>query len=355
MENDVPHLPPAMHGPVFAISCWLLALMAFSQLLVAGMALATRFEESQVVRTVIKEVPKYLAVRVPDAVISRPPPLQSPPPPPPVASLPLPPPTPLATPEVADPRSDRLIKEARQARVGGDMMRAIVKLEEANGQSPNDPSVLYELGLTHEQLGVNDTAAAYYEKVFQMGVSGAGSLYGLAANKLREGFEEPSALGKLSLGRVLTFKEPDTGDGERVTLTIPTQKAPGEEIDGLKVSVEILFFNRTSKGEIIPLDAQDSHHEEWLKPPYDWADGEEGLRAIYTVAAQDQQTEQLFGHRSYYGQVVILKYNEQVLDVQAWPRDLAARINSPAANPNDPLPPLGLPDDSGVLPALPTP
>jgi hypothetical protein len=63
MENDVPHLPPAMHGPVFAISCWLLALMAFSQLLVGGMALATRFEESQVVRTVIKEVPKYLAVR----------------------------------------------------------------------------------------------------------------------------------------------------------------------------------------------------------------------------------------------------------------------------------------------------
>ena len=62
---------------------------------------------------------------------------------------------------------------------------AIVKLEEALSQSPDDPSVHYELGLVHEQMGVFDTAAAHYEKVFQMGVSGAGSLYELAAGKLR--------------------------------------------------------------------------------------------------------------------------------------------------------------------------
>lgn len=358
MENAVRTLPPAKHAPVFAIACWLLGLMAFLQLLVAGMALAVRFRESQVVQTVIKEVPKYVAVRMPDAVVTRPPvaPVQ----PPPVASLPLPPANPIATPQVEDPRSERLVKEARQARVKGDLMLAIIKLEEANGQSPDDPSVLYELGLTHEQLGVNDTAAAYYEKVFQMGVTGAGSLYGLAASKLREGFIEPSALGKLSLGRVQSFKEPDTGNGEQVILTIPTQKAPGEEIDYQKVSVDLLFFNRTSKGEILPMDAQDSHREEWLKPPFDWADGEETLRVTYTVAAQDHQTEHLFGERSYYGQVVILRYNDQELDVQAWPRHLAAMINTPAANPNDSSQVQGsLPADFdpslGVLPGLPPP
>ena len=109
--------------------------MALAQLLVSGLALATRFEESREVRTIIKEVPKLVAVRVPaagpagedrsTAVVSRPPL------PPPAASLPLPPPTPMTTPQVADPRSERMVNEARQARVAGDMGLAIVKLEEA--------------------------------------------------------------------------------------------------------------------------------------------------------------------------------------------------------------------------------
>jgi tetratricopeptide (TPR) repeat protein len=81
-----------------------------------------------------------------------------------------------------------MVKEARQARVAGDMGRAIVKLEEALAQSPEDPSVHYELGLVHEQMGVYDIAAAHYEKVFQMGVSGAGALYEMAGAKLRDGF-----------------------------------------------------------------------------------------------------------------------------------------------------------------------
>ena len=182
-------------------------------------------------RTIIKEVPKLVAVRVPAAgpagedrsasVVSRPPL------PPPAASLPLPPPTPMTTPQVADPRSERMVNEARQARVAGDMGLAIVKLEEALSQSPDDPSVHYELGLVHEQMGVFDTAAAHYEKVFQMGVSGAGSLYELAAGKLRDGFEQPDAMvGKLALGRVRIFNDPKNEEGQRVVLTIPVQKAP---------------------------------------------------------------------------------------------------------------------------------
>ena len=332
MGNETSSTLPTAGPPVFAISCWVLALMAFSQLLVAGLALATRLEDSRVVKTVIKEVPKYIPIRMTTppaeqaAVVSRPPL------PPPVTSLPLVAPTPVATPEIADPRSERLIKEARQARVAGDMMRAIVKLEEAHNQSPDDPCVHYELALTHEQMGVNDTASAHYEKVFQMGVSGAGSLYELAATKLREGFDEPSPLGKLSLTRVQKFEDPDNAAGQRVTLTIPVQKAPGEEIDPTKVSVEILFFNRTQKGEILMREAQDTHTEQWMHPPYDWASGDEILRSTYTIPAQDTQTDHLFGQRTYYGQVVILHYGDQVVDVQAWPRDLAARIPNSQGN-----------------------
>lgn len=352
---------------VFTISCWMLGLMAFSQLLVAAMALATRFEESRQVRTVIKEVPKIITMRLPaDAgaagpnhaspVVSRPPTSV------PVATLPLPAPTPIATPKTDDPRSERMVKEARQARVAGDMGLAIVKLEEALSRSPNDPSVHYELGLVHEQMGVFDTAAAHYEKVFQMGVSGAGSLYELAAAKLRDGFDQPDAmLGKLSLGRVRIFNDPKNEEGQKVILTIPVQKAPGEEVDIGEIAVSVIFFNRTSKGEIVQLQDKSWVSEKWVSMPFNWAGGQEDLRMTYAIPAQDSQTEHLFGARTYYGQVVSLLYKGEVLDVQAWPRDLAAKIpTQPSTKPAAPVAPEfqdSLPSDFdpslGVLPPLP--
>lgn len=351
-----------MKVPVFPVACWSLGLMAFIQLLVAGMALATRLEDSRQVRVIEKEVVKQVIVRVPatapePSVVSRPP----------VPPAPLAPeiqPTPLTVPQVADPRSERMVNEAREARVAGDMGRAIMKLEEAMAQSPEDPSVHYELGLVHEQMGVFDTAASHYEKVFQMGVTGAGSLYQKAAEKLRDGFEQPDAmLGKMSLGRVRIFNNPNHEGGQRVILTIPVQKSPADEIDVAEIAVSVNFFNRTTKGEIIQLEEPSWVTEQWVTLPFDWAGGEESLRMTYTIPPQDHQTEHLFGGRKYYGQVVSLLYKGEVLDVQAWPRDLAARIpKQPGAAPGEmPLPEFqdALPSDFDpelpLLPALPEP
>ncbi len=335
--------------------------MAFSQILIAALALAAKFEDARQVRTVIKEVPKLVAVRIPSAdpaapatvdraasLVSRPPTVLPQFVPPVEMPVPTPDPAPLSTPQVQDPLSERLVKQARQARVAGDMGLAIVKLEEALTHSKDDPSVHYELGLVHEQMGVFDVAGAHFEKVFQMGVSGAGSLYELAAAKLRDGFEQPEAmLGKLSLGRVRIFNDVKNESGQRTVLTIPVQRAPGETIDPGKVSVEVLIFNRTSKGEILQLEDRSWSKEQWLKPPFDWADGEETLRATYIIPPQDGQTEHLFGEYTYYGQVVILRYDEHVLDVQAWPRDLAAKI--PAVAPKTSGDPAA-PEIQGSLP-----
>lgn len=302
--------------------------MAFVQLLIAGMALATRLEESREVRTVEKEVLKPVLVRVPvktapdeAAVVARPPVPVAPP----VAADVKP--TPLSVPQVADPRSERMVNEARVARVAGDMGKAIVKLEEAMEKSPDDPNVHYELGLVHEQMGVFDTAAAHFEKVFQMGASGAGSLYPLAAAKLRDGFEQAVDMrGKLALGRVRIFNDPNHEGGQRVVLTVPVQKAPADEVDVAEIAVSVTFFNRSTKGGIIQLEDKSWVTEKWVTLPFDWTGGEESLRMTYTIPAQDTQTSHLFGDRTYYGQVVSLMYKGEVLDVQAWPRDLAARI-----------------------------
>lgn len=318
--------------PVFPVACWMLGLMAFAQLLIAGMALATRLEQTREVRIVKQEVVKPVIVPLPQEPPSlNPPPVRPAPPTPAPApeSVPIAAPAPaLTAPQIADPRSERLFKEAREARlVRGDMMAAIAKLQEALSQSPDEPALHYELGLVHEEMGVYDVAAGNYEKVFQMGTTGAGAFYQLAAAKLRDGFgRQEDSPGLMSLGRVRIFTNPNDARGELVVLTIPVQKAPGHETDVGEIAVKVEFFNRTEQGEIMPLEDNSRVSEKWVTLPFDWVGGEESLRMTYVIPRQEDPSAGLTEKHSYYGQVVSLIYKGEVLDIQAWPRDLAARI-----------------------------
>jgi len=310
---------------VFVLACTGLGLMAFSQLLIAGMALAVRFEEGQKVRIVEREVEKFVPIRISVPVASAPV-EQSP-----VRASPeipaAPEPERLEVPAIADPRSERLVTEARQARVAGDMGLAIMKLEEALAESPDDANILFEMGMVHELMGVYDVAANYYERVFQMGISGAGKLYQSAAAKLRDGFEQPNdMLGKIALGRVRIFNDAKAAGGQMVVLSVPVQKAPGQEVDSSDIEVAVTFFNMTNKGKILQLEDESWASPEWVSLPFDWAGGEENLRMNYHIPERSEQTAHLFGELTYYGQVVTLTYKGEILDLQAWPRDLAARI-----------------------------
>ena len=254
----------------------------------------------------------------------------------PIAPEPLrrPDPTPVREPEIADPRAEKLFRQAREARVAGDMGKAIVKLEEASTQSPESPNIRYELGLVHEQMGVYDIATSHYQKIFEMGISQAGKYYDLAARKLRDGFDKPDAmLGKLSLGRVRIFKNTNYEDGEQVILTIPVQKAPTEEIDIAELAVSVVFFNRNSKGDIVQLEDNSWVNQLWTTLPFDWIGGEESLRMIYTIPKPGDGADPLFGAVSYYGQTVSLIYKGETMAVQAWPSDLYARM--PRGGPGD--------------------
>jgi hypothetical protein len=208
---------------------------------------------------------------------------------------------------------------------------AIVKLEEALEESPEDPTVLFELGMVHETMGVYNEASRYYEMVFQMGVSGAGELYQAAAAKLRDGFEQPTdMLGKIALGRVSIFNDANAEGGQRVVLTVPVQKASGEDLEADQIEVAVTFFNKTTQGKIVQLEDESWASPQWVSLPFDWNGGEETLRMNYQIPQRDAETAHLFGELDYYGQVVTLQYKGEVLDVQAWPRDLAARIGQVA-------------------------
>ena len=311
-------------------ACCGLGLIAFSQLLIAGMALAVRIEEGREVRVVEREVEKLVPIRIsvpvaPVEVVEKteerkPPELP-----------PIPEPQELGVPAIVDPRSERLVEEGRTARIAGDMGLAILKLQEALTDSPQDPSVLFELGMVHEAMGVYGEASQYYEEVFRLGVSGAGDLYEVAAAKLRDGFEQPTdMLGKIALGRVRIFNDPKASEGQRVVLSVPVQKAPGEEVEADEIEVAVTFFNKTNQGKIIQLEEGSWAVPSWVSLPFDWNGGEETLRMNYVIPRRDAQTAHLFGELTYYGQVVTLTYKGEVLDVQAWPRDLAARLGQAA-------------------------
>lgn len=325
----------------FRLSCWVLGLVAFAQLVTAGVALAVRVEKAREVKIVEKPVPKFVSLAPP--VVSQPPPVESPPsvslPPPPAPEIPLPPPRPLLAPPIADPVVERLVNEARKARVAQDMMEAIVKLEEARGISPDDPSVLYELALVYEAMAAEDPrlaeqAADAYQAVFELGTTGAGALYELAAAKLRDGIAMPEHMrGELSLGRPRIFRDDEAVAGERVVLTIPVHAASNTLIENPSrdMQVTVRFFESTQRDGIHPAaEGLASIQDEWVSGAFDFAGGEELLRVTYVLPPQDAQQEHLFGRRSYYGQVVELWYKGELIDSQAWPRHLASysRIQS---------------------------
>lgn len=362
--------------PVFAIACWALGMLAFAQLLVAALALAARLESSREVRVVERTVTKVVAIPAAtdtspgaEPVIIRPP---SAPPAPKAAGTALlanlPPPTPLTLPRIADPLTEQLVAQARQARLAADTLNAIVKLEEAKGRSPHDPVVLFELGATLEEMGVFDTAADCYEQVARMEPAEAGILYTRANAKLRDGFQEDQPTGKIRLGRVVEFTNPEHPDGSTVVLTIPVECAPGEDIKASDVELKAEFFNRSKRDGIVMLEDESWVTQQFPTLPYDWADGEETMRVTYVIPRQDAATDHLFGELDYYGYVVSLVVKGQVVDLKAWPRDLAARsgqrgsdvhgpqdpggLDSNGFDPGDPQ--LGLdPFSSGVLPPLP--
>ena len=354
----------------FPLACWALGLAAFAELIVAGVGLAIRLDRSREVRVVEKPVPAIVSVPlakaepVPRGVAAAPPTaaalaqeVVSPPPTPrALPAVPLPPPTPLANPPIADPIVEKLVAEAREARVAEDLRKALVKLEEAKGKAPDDPNVLYESALAYELMGVFDLAASHYQRVFELGTSGAGSLYQLAAIKLRDGFEQPEdKRGRLSLGRVRIFKDQRVTDGQKIILTVPLQAVPGENINPSDLEVVVRFFDEIENGDPQPAADTSRTSTHWVTLPLDWQTGEELLQVTYFLPPQDAQQIHLFGKRAYLGQVVELLYRGKLIDSQAWPGMLARQLDAQARDPLflDPgsLPPDFNPDN----PLLPLP
>lgn len=315
---------------VFHLSCWMMGLVAFVEVMTVGMAVALRRPEApEPVERIVKEFVMVPAEARTAVMVTPPKPL-------PVVIAPIreadlvPELEAVAkvsaadvlnsAPPVLDPIVEGLLKEASDARIQGDLLLSHTKLKEAELQEPGNVVVLYSLGTNYEAFGHYDKARDYFTKVLGEGPAG-GSLYEKAAIKITQGFEpEVKDLAMLGYGRMMNPQR-EKG-GERRTLILPVEVSPSKDFDPMLFTARVRFFEevdgRVGQAVIQPGDLG----FDWVTGKADWADGEEMAEVWYFVPDQDAATGLLFGQRQFHGYVAELYYDGRLVDIRAQPRTL---------------------------------
>ncbi|YCM43005.1 hypothetical protein V2O64_16985 [Verrucomicrobiaceae bacterium 227] len=316
----------------FHVSCWVMGLVAFVQLMSVGVALAMRGNVREV-KTEVKTEYVMIPSSSTDPVQVAPP--KPPKPKPVIKEVKVSPVAPdraavaridrervlNTAPPIIDPVVEALVHESRKARVEGDLYLAHAKLAEAEMSDPENPNVIYGLGANYEAFGVFDKAASFYLKVYKMGPTKAGSLYEKAGLKLAVGLRpDVRDLAMLGWGRMSAPKR--EANGETRTLVLPVTVAPDRDFDPMLLRPSVRFFEEVD-GKVSPAIIKDGDSgSDWVTGVADWQDGEEIAQVWYFVPDQDVTQGFLFGERKFYGFVAELYYDDRLVDIRAEPRTL---------------------------------
>ncbi|MDA8960484.1 hypothetical protein N9050_04405 [Akkermansiaceae bacterium] len=327
---------------MFHISCWIIGLVAFVQVMSVGVALA--FKNQQIPQPGERIVKEYVVAPGPPSALvtaadEKPEPIGALPPKPiaVVSPKPLPESKEVLTdlesvtkvaeedvlnlpPPVLDPIVEALLKDARQARVEGDLIQALTKLQEAELREPRDPNVLYSLGSTYEAFGIFDKARDNYYEVFNLGPN-AGSLFEKASFKVAQGLvPDVKNLACLGWGRMTNPIQEQ--NGERRTLILPVEVDTNKDFDPMLFTPRVRFYEEVDGKIGQAIIRQGDSGSEWVTGTADWKDGEEIAEVWYFVPDQDPATGLLFGQRKFYGFVAELYYDGRLSDIRAHPRTL---------------------------------
>lgn len=339
--------------PTFSIACWLLALLAFGQLLTVGTALAVRsgqpvavapvaatehasvtFDEpieprsiekiiqdaenssGQIGGSAMASVAERGAVRIQPAVSEA------------TAVLveeDLQPAVAHGVARIANPRVERLVQQSRTLHLEGDMMRAMLKLDEAGRIDPFECAVIYEKGLLFEDMGIYTKAADQYQQIQQMGLIKAGAYFHLAASKLTKGMDTASARrSSIAIGPMKVNKGSGANAGRHVEVAVTLLARPDQLIQPDDVVADVHFYDKVNGGEIKKAAENAIISRYWADSKVDWqgAGSEETFRVSYTIPQANFADEHLLGRREFYGYVVELVYKGEVVDQRAHPTRL---------------------------------
>lgn len=257
-------------------------------------------------------------------------------------------------PAIANARVERLVQESRKLHLNGDMVRSMLKLDEAERIDAAEPAVIYQKALLFEDMGIFTKAADHYQKIQQMGIR-SGIYYRLAATKLTKGMDTWRArLNAIAIGPMKTTRATGLNAGKQAKVTITLLARPDKPINVDDVEVHVHFYDKLTSGEIKKAVEHSQFTRKWIGNTIDWRDpgNEETLVVDYTIPDADLVDDHLLGRRQFYGCVVELLYKGEIIDQQASPSHLHSVHGSkvrpimPDAGPGPWLPT----DDEGILP-----
>ena len=243
------------------------------------------------------------------------------------------------------PKLSALLEKAEKARKAGDSIQALILLGEAQELEKDAPVVQWRQAEVFESMGQWERAADCYESLFLMGPS-IGNYYHQAAYKLSNGAESQGSKSEMfALGFIMKRV---SEDAQSVQLRIPVKRVENERFDPADVHLVVHHYDLVDrhKVEAVPDSRADQMNERWLHAPVDWANNEEVAEANYEIPAMNASEAHLFGQRSYFGYVVELYYQNELIDQQAQPR----KLHSIHAQ-KQVMPSYGLPFD-GELPPI---
>lgn len=255
----------------------------------------------------------------------------------------------LSATEIQDPIVERLVTAGVELRSTDNMQGALQALKEAEAALPAHPRIMSELAATYRQMGLDDKADNYWEKVENLGEIGAGSYYPIARQQLRgEATPAPGTVDRImKIGQVL-IEEKSAGDAaQKISARIVIEAEEGSNPDGENLSVLVFFYDQVDRAEIKPSTADTSY----LFPtePYDWAvENKEEIIVNYSQPIFSEEESRELGERKYFGYVIQLYYQDELQDRVVRPPELERyHLNAPLSSSQEPR---GLEPESALFP-----
>ncbi len=241
----------------------------------------------------------------------------------PVAGLP-------ASPDEAIVAANRFLAEADAARSRGDLQGALEALAEADHVYPNDPGILFQMGMMLEDAGQRVEAENVYQAIVALPAdpgNPARADFGAQAEARLQAFSTgapgapPATLMRdgvgIPIGSLMGIVDSRIVEGEAgyKNLRVATKASPAETIDPGELQVAVFFYEQNDQGEILRSDS--SVQSEWLSPPTDWSNDEPELVDIrYSMPADDRGD---LPPLQYYGYVMGIYYKGELQDSRAEP------------------------------------
>lgn len=231
---------------------------------------------------------------------------------------------------------ERLLVTGAELRESGNMQGALQAFRQVETAMPDHPRVLAEIGATLGKMGLKEKADGYWERIDTLGAIGAGPFHPLAAFSLRgetlPGTKSAGTPGSgtatepaktLKIGKIDVAEDAPTSEGQKVSLRVLIEAAPGAKPAGEDLSLLVYFYDRVPDGSVRPSTADTSY----LYPtePYDWqVDGTEVIVVNYLQPVFTEEQKRELGERSFYGYAIELYYRDELQDKVAMPEDIAA-------------------------------